>query len=355
MLRLLSAPYHLGALPVTLTISIGIAVYPTDAVQDPDALIRHADQAMYQAKRNGKNCMHVFDSDSERLLLEHQTQCQRLTDALWAGEFRLHYQPKINLRTGAVAGVEALIRWQHPEQGLLPPAKFLPVIESTELTLQVGEWILHEVLQQKQRWRSQGIDLSVSINIFAKHLQRADFIERLQGILASYADVDPGGLEFEILETTAMENLEEITQRLYQCRQLGIRFSLDDFGTGYSSLTYFRQLPVDVVKIDRSFVRDILENEQDQVLVQGVVSMAHTLQRQVIAEGLETLEHAIPLISFGCDLAQGYGIARPMEPQLIPAWMAQWSMPKAWQAALEKTFVMPIGQSNPSGGEAEEG
>lgn len=330
LLQRLTEPYSLDGFQVTITVSIGVTVYPTDAAHDPDTLIRHADQAMYQAKRCGKNCMHFFDPVSERESLERQTQYQRVVDALMEKEFCLFYQPKIDLHTGAVSGVEALIRWQHPDEGLLSPARFLPVIESTDLTLQVGEWILHEVMRQKQCWSSLGINLPVSINIFAKHLQRADFVERLKLILADYKDVDPYSLEFEILETTAMENLQEISQRLQECRDLGIRFSLDDFGTGYSSLTYLRQLPVDVVKIDRSFIYDILDNKQDQVLVQGVVSMARTLNRQVTAEGVETIEHAIPLIRFGCDQAQGYGIAKPMAPEKIPAWVAQWTKPAAW-------------------------
>lgn len=339
MLQYVAEPYRIGDIRMQLTISVGVTTYPNDVAEDPDALIRHADQAMYEAKRGGKNRMHFFDAESDRRMQEHQTQYARLIDALAEGEFRLYYQPKVELRTGRVVGVEALIRWQHPEQGLLAPYSFLPVIEMTELTLPVGEWVLHEALQQKQRWQQQGIDMAVSVNIFARHLQRTDFVDRLKCILDAYPDVDPGGLELEILETTAMENLEEITQRLRACMQLGVRFSLDDFGTGYSSLTYFRQLPVDIVKIDRSFVLDMLEDIHDQELVKGIIGMARTLQRQVIAEGVETLAHGVSLLHCGCDLAQGYGIARPMPAEALAAWLNQWHMPAEWHAALSGSVI----------------
>ncbi|PAS98324.1 MAG: diguanylate cyclase [Candidatus Dactylopiibacterium carminicum] len=337
ILRSASEPYTIDEIIVVTTISVGIAVYPDELAQDPDTLIRNADHAMYEAKRSGKNRMHFFDQEGDRKQREFQTQYARLSSALEYSEFRLHYQPKVALRTGEVMGVEALIRWQHPTEGLLPPGDFLPVIESTELTLPVGEWVLHEALRQKQRWQKQGINLSVSINVFAKHLQRPDFAERLQRILARFPEVDPTGLELEILETTAMENLDDITRCLDECRRIGVRFSLDDFGTGYSSLTYFRKLPVDAVKIDRSFVRDMLGNRNDQALVRSIVSMARTLGRQVIAEGVETLEHGDYLIDYGCDQAQGFGVARPMPPEMLPDWIARWQMPEGWRARQDRT------------------
>ncbi|MBS1170739.1 MAG: hypothetical protein H6R01_1657 [Burkholderiaceae bacterium] len=323
-------PYLIKQFRWTLTMSVGVTIYPNDSVNDADTLIRHADQAMYEAKRNGKNRLHYYDLENDLRIREFQRQYADIVDALSSKQFRLHYQPKIDMRTGTVVGAEALIRWEHPEQGLLQPGQFLPVIESTELTLPVGEWVLHEVMQQKQRWRGSGVDMPVSVNIFALHLQRSDFVERLESILRLYPDINPEGLELEILETTSMEDLDEISVRINACKRLGVRFSLDDFGTGYSSLTYFRQLPVDLVKIDRSFVIDMLDDENDQALVDSIVGMARTLKRQVVAEGVETLEHGISLLKCGCDFAQGYGIARPMPPDKFLDWLSQWRMPDAW-------------------------
>lgn len=333
-----SEPYDLNV-GTKITLSIGITLYPYDTADEPDALIRHADQAMYEAKRSGKNRMRIFDPEFDRRLRDSQQTHDRLVDALANAELRLYYQPKVDLRSGAVVGAEALIRWQHPELGLLQPSQFLPAIEATELTFPIGEWILHEALQQQQRWQEQQIHLQISVNIFGLHLQRADFAERLATILAAYPNLAPDGLGLEILETTALEDLHEITQRIHDCSRLGVRFLLDDFGTGYSSLSYLRQLPVAHVKIDRSFVRDMLDNSEDQALVQGIVSMAHALQRKVIAEGVETIEHGAQLLRCGCDLAQGYGIARPMPAEAFPDWMTQWEMPAAWKEALSDDVI----------------
>lgn len=329
-----SQPYVLGKYLAPVTLSIGVSLYAAGDAEEPDALLRQAHEAMYDAKRFGKNRIHYFDLESERHLREHHALHDRLVEALARGEFRLHYQPKVCLRTGKLTGVEALLRWQHPERGLLPPQEFLPTIEATELTLPLGEWILHEALKQHCRWLAHGLVVSISVNIFGLHLQRADFVERLGALLGSYPDVAPGILELEVLETTALENLDEVTTRIRGCMQLGVMFSLDDFGTGYSSLTYLRQLPVNKVKIDRSFVREMLVNPDDQSIVESIIAMAHSLGRQVIAEGVETAEHGALLLQCGCDCAQGYGIARPMPPEQLTEWAAHWGMPAEWAAAI---------------------
>lgn len=243
--------------------------------------------------------------------------------------------------------MEALLRWQHPERGLLPPMEFLSAIEPSELTLPLGEWILHEALHQLRRWQTQGLSITMSVNIFGLHLQREDFVERLDAILRAHPDIAPNTLELEVVETTALENLNEVTERIHGCMALGVGFALDDFGTGYSSLTYLRQLPVGQVKIDRSFVRDMLDNPEDQSLVESIVGMAHTLGRQVVAEGVETVEHGALLIRCGCDSAQGYGIARPMEAEALPDWIAQWKRPVQWVEAITTEFPL-FGKSNRS-------
>ena len=330
ILKNISKPYEIMGQSITTTLSVGVAIFPHDHVQDADTLIRHADQAMYEAKRSGKNCVRIFDPDSERQSREHQRRYLRLVQALADDEFVLHYQPMVDLKSGSVIGVEALIRWQHAEQGLLMPGTFLPDIEHTEFTLPLGEWVLCECLQQKRVWADQGIDLRISLNIFGKHLQRDDFVERLEIILNKFPDVSAAGLKFEIVETTAMENIGEISGRIHACRRLGIDFSLDDFGTGYSSLTYFRQLPVDFVKIDRSFVKGMLEYEEDLSVVKSVIEMAHNQNRLVIAEGVETLEHGVSLVQCGCDVLQGYAIARPMPADELREWLTQWQIPSVW-------------------------
>ncbi len=339
LIRCLGEPCSIGPARLKVALSVGITLYPSGTADEPDALLRQADQAMYEAKRNGKNRMQFFDIESERFLRERQTHYDRLVEALARGEFRLHYQPKVDLRSGQATGVEALLRWQHPQRGLLPPSDFLPVIESSELTLPVGEWIIHEALRQQQRWRAQGVRMRISVNLFALHLQRPDFVERLRDILQVYPDGEPGMLELEVVETTALEDLDEITERIRGCMELGVDFALDDFGTGYSSLTYLRELPAGQVKIDRSFVRDMLENASDRALVESIVGMAHTLGRQVVAEGVETLAHGVPLIRCGCDWAQGYGIARPMPPEDLPGWLATWSMPPVWAEAVRHDVI----------------
>lgn len=326
-------PYSLDQARLPVTFSVGVSLYPIAGVDEADVLLRQADQAMYDAKRRGKNSLCFFDVASELRLRERQKDYDRLVEALSGDEFCLHYQPKVSLRSGDVVGVEALLRWQHPEYGLLSPQEFLPLIEGTELTLPLGEWILREAMQQQRRWKSQGLSIGVGVIVFGFHLQRAVFVERLADLLRSFPEIDPATLDLEVVETTALENLGEVTARIRGGMALGVSFSLDDFGTGYSSLTYLRQLPVDHVKIDRSFVRGMLDNPDDRSFVESIVNMAHAAGRQAVAEGVETIEHGALLISLGCDYAQGYGIARPMKPQDLPRWVAHWAVPELWAAA----------------------
>lgn len=231
----------------------------------------------------------------------------------------LHYQPKVNMKTGAVIGAEALIRWQHPQRGLLAPAAFLPVVESHPVNESIGEWVIDTALQQMARWKAAGLDLAVSVNIGARQLQQRDFAQRLADLLQRYPSVMPQALELEILETSALEDLVQVYQAILGCQALGVRFALDDFGTGYSSLTHLRHLPAEVIKIDQSFVRDMLHDSNDLAIVRGVIGLAHAFQREVIAEGVETTAHGLQLLALGCERAQGYGIARPMPAADMPA------------------------------------
>ena len=332
---LLSAPYHIDDQAIHLTTSIGIAIAPhSQAPSDThlDTLLRHADQAMVQAKQTGRNRSHVFDAQRDQEAQTHHHQRTRIHQALLNGEFRLYYQPKLNMRTGTIFGMEALLRWQHPDEGLVGPYQFLPLVEHTDLIIEIGEWVLHQALQQMQQWTPQGFDWVVSVNIAARHFQQPDFVARLSSILACYSQVSPATLELEILESAALEDVQHMRNVMASCQQLGVQFALDDFGTGYSSLAYLKRLPANTLKIDQAFVRDMLEEPDDLTLVKAIVGLAKAFNRQVIAEGVETVEHGLLLLQLGCDLAQGYGIARPMPADSVAAWAADFIPGKAWCA-----------------------
>lgn len=325
--RLLEAaaqPLVRGGVSLQVSASVGVTFYPQSQDIDAEQLMRQADQSMYQSKLAGKNRYHIFDAVRDSSLRTHHESLERIRHALHAGEFVLHYQPKVNLRTGEVIGAEALIRWQHPEQGLLLPGLFLPVIEDHKLAVDVGEWVIQTALTQMTHWQSIGLLVPVSVNVGARQLQQINFVERLREILSRHPTIMPGMLEIEVLETSALENVSGVSQVIEQCRLMGVAFALDDFGTGYSSLTYLKRLPVAVLKIDQSFVRNMLVDADDMAILQGVISLAHAFGRLVIAEGVETMEHSASLLQLGCELAQGYGIARPMPAQQMPDWIASW-------------------------------
>ncbi len=309
--------------------SIGVTLYPQDGVE-PDQLMRHADQAMYQAKQSGKNRYHLFDVAQNVSNHIQQSDWERMRHALHQRELVLYYQPKVNMRTGAVVGAEALIRWQHPERGLLPPSAFLPSIENHPISVEVGEWVINTALSQIAQWQAAGLNIPISVNISAYQLQRDNFTLRLSQILAAHPEVKPASLELEILETSALEDVTQTAEIMSACHALGVRFALDDFGTGYSSLTYLRRLPADTLKIDQSFVRDMLDDPDDLAIVEGVVGLATAFSRHVIAEGVETMAHGELLLPLGCELAQGYGIARPMLAADFPQWAATWRPDPTW-------------------------
>ncbi|MGB7646051.1 MAG: EAL domain-containing protein [Pseudomonas fluorescens] len=323
-------PIQVGDLSLQISASLGVTFYPQDQDIDADQLLRQADQAMYQAKVAGKNRYHLFDSEQDRFLRGQYESREHIRLALEHHEFVLYYQPKVNMRTGKVMGAEALIRWQHPEKGLLPPALFLPVIEDDALAVTLGEWVIDTALTQIERWHAAGLEMPVSVNIGARQLQQRDFVERLCAILAAHPRVNPDRLELEVLESNAVEDIAQVSRVIEACAQFGVMFALDDFGTGYSSLTYLKRLHVTQLKIDQSFVRDLLDDPDDLVIVQGVISLAAAFNRQVIAEGVETVPHGTLLLRLGCELAQGYGIARPMTAEELPHWSASWQPDPAW-------------------------
>ncbi|MEQ1530136.1 MAG: EAL domain-containing protein, partial [Methylococcales bacterium] len=333
LLEAASASTILNNTELHVSASIGVTFYPQDNA-DADQLMRHADQAMYVAKQAGKNRYHLFDVQRDSSIKTQHELLESIRCAHQQNEFVLYYQPKVNMRTGEVTGAEALIRWQHPQDGLLPPAAFLPITENQEIGIQIGEWVLESVLIQMQTWHATGLNIAVSVNIAAHQLQQPDFVQKLSALLSKYPDVNPCHLELEILETSALENLADVSNVIRTCREIGVQFALDDFGTGYSSLTYLRRLPVTILKIDQTFVRDMLEDPDDLTIVKSVIGLAAAFQSQVIAEGVETVAHGAMLMSAGCELAQGHGIARPMPAADMPNWVLNWKKnADAWKAA----------------------
>jgi diguanylate cyclase (GGDEF)-like protein/PAS domain S-box-containing protein len=326
----LSQPYSVNDLRLEISASSGVTFYPNDDA-DLDTLLRHADQTMYQAKMSGRNTYKLFNPAHNRQTMEKQQWQQQIRQALIDEEFCLFYQPKLNMRSGDVFGMEALIRWQHPDRGLLSPAHFLPLITDTEIEIEMGQWVLKSALSQLESWHQQGYKIEVSVNIATSHLQSTHFIDDVEIALAQHPALDSRYLQLEVVETSAIGDITAISKVIKMCRDvLGVSVALDDFGTGYSSLTHLRHLTASTIKIDQSFVRDMLDDPQDYTLVDGVSGLADAFNRQVIAEGVETVEHGLMLLMIGCDHAQGYGIARPMAADKVLEWLDHYEAEPEW-------------------------
>jgi diguanylate cyclase (GGDEF)-like protein len=307
----LSQPFLLQGQQLFVSASVGIAAYPDDGI-DAAALLKSADTAMYSAKQNGRNNYRFYLAEMNanaalRLQTEHQLHL-----ALERGEFELHYQPKVRLATGTVSGFEALLRWRHPERGLVAPFEFIGILEETGLILPVGEWVIAEVCRQLGAWSAlYGSVPPVAINLSARQLGQAGFADTVRAIVDA-AGVDPGLLEFELTESMLMLDPEAAVRILTDLKRQGMRLSVDDFGTGYSSLAYLKRFPLDALKIDRTFVRDLPDDSDDAAITKAVISLAHSLNLKVVAEGVETIGHLDALRAYGCDEIQGYYIGRPV-------------------------------------------
>jgi diguanylate cyclase (GGDEF)-like protein/PAS domain S-box-containing protein len=325
VLRVVSQPYVVDPAqdPVQVTASMGLTIYPIDR-SDADTLLRHADHAMYGAKQRGRNGYEFFDPEQRRRTEERALAIGRIQEALDQQELVLHYQPKVDMRSGRVHGFEALLRWDHPSQGLIAPSHFLPLIEHTGLSSRIGDWVIAQALDHLSSWRRKGLEFSVSVNVSARHLQEPDFSQRLAELLARHAQPLASWLEIEITESAAHADIEATSALLARCRTLGVSFALDDFGTGYSTLTYLKRLPVDVLKIDRSFVHQMLDDPQDRAIVEGVIGLAGTFGCTVVAEGVESPAQARALLDMGCALGQGNGIAAPMQAAQVGDWIQQY-------------------------------
>ncbi|MBB1075147.1 bacteriohemerythrin [Rhodoferax sp. 4810] len=330
LLQVVAQPLKVLSLALQVTASVGVTLFAPGDKMDAEQLLRQADQAMYLAKQAGKNRYHAFDPVTDETTRERLTRIDEVRQALDNNEMVLHYQPKVRLKTGEVIGFEALIRWQHPQRGLLPPHAFIGLLEQHPMAITLGDWVITTALAQLAQWQTQGLETSVSVNIDAMQLLDPDFADRLQTQLSAQPSVAPNQLELEILETGALGNMAHVSALIAQLQNMGLECSLDDFGTGYSSLTFLKQLAAHTLKIDQSFVRGMLDDAEHATIVNSVLGLARNFERRALAEGVETEAHGQALIEFGCELGQGYAIARPMPAANVPGWLAQWRTPQSW-------------------------
>ncbi|BBE50483.1 putative signaling protein [Ferriphaselus amnicola] len=322
ILEAVSTPVPVGTNVAKVSASLGVTFYPVDH-EDGDTLLRHADQAMYIAKQHGKNRYHLYDSHNDQQVRSQHNSRQRVALGLENGEFELYFQPKIDLTTGTTTGAEALIRWHHPEEGMLLPKQFLPLIESSSVEIQLGEWVMDNALYQLDCWHQQEKVLELSVNISAHHLQSPGFVDKLARRLRNHPHIPRNSLQIEVLETAALSDIEQTSKTINACRELGVTFALDDFGTGYSSLAYLRKLSAETLKIDQSFVINMLNDDGDKAIVEGIIALAQTFGRKTVAEGIEQTELAETLRLAGCDFGQGFGFAHPMPAHEFLEWLAK--------------------------------
>ncbi|MGD0799797.1 MAG: EAL domain-containing protein [Terracidiphilus sp.] len=335
--RLLEAaaePVRAGDAIYQLSGSIGVSIYPQEEDADVDQLMRQASQAMHLARAAGKNRYQFFDAAKEVRLGVQPESLERIRQALAAREYFMVYQPKVNMRTGIVVGAEALIRWQHPQRGLLPPAEFLPIIEDHPFAVELGEWVIDTALAQVEEWLDAGHDIPVSVNVGARQLQHPDFKDHLAALLAAHPRIHSSRLELDILESNPPEDALQLCILLHKCRETGVTLALDNFGSSHLSLSELKRLPAQVLKIDPSFVRDILEDPNELTILEGVLGLAAAYHRQPVAEGVETIEQGLMLLRLGCELAQGYGIAQPMPAREFLGWAIAWQPDPRWSEAL---------------------
>lgn len=332
LMEIVGKPYDLEGVSLDLTASVGYTYFPDDTA-DPDTLVRHADQAMYVAKQAGGNRLRAFDSVKESVRQTLVEQRARFDQAMNNGELTLYLQPKINMRTGAVVGAEALVRWVHPEHGVMLPGSFLHVIDGTELEAKFSEWALDSVLSHIEALKRNGLDMQISVNIDAERLRYRDFANWVLSHLERHPAVHPRQLDLEITENAALYDVSHVASELTQLRAVGVSVSLDDFGTGYSSLAYLRRLPIDQLKLDQSYVRGMMQDPADQAIVRGVIGLARSFGYRSVAEGVESEEQGVLLVRMGCLILQGHGISPPMPPEDFADWARQWRAPKAWLEA----------------------
>ncbi|RDE22475.1 EAL domain-containing protein [Motiliproteus coralliicola] len=322
VLSMLAAPYRIDGRELSLTASIGIALFPEDG-QDPYELLRHADAAMFGAKDEGGNRYEYYSAEVNQAATERMEIEQRLRRALENDELYLEYQPLIDLNSGKVCTVEALLRWNNPTLGQIPPSRFIPLAEATGLILPIGDWVIREALTQLSQWEQQGLnDFKLSVNISPRQFSNPTLSRTIAEQLQSH-EISGDRLELEVTENLLMRNQQETKKTLNQLRELGISLALDDFGTGYSSLSYLKSFPFDTLKIDRCFIKDLLEHPQDQALVNATLTLADGLGLNTVGEGVETAEQRDYLLQHGLKVAQGYLYSRPLSPEQLENFLRQ--------------------------------
>ncbi|WP_078411649.1 putative bifunctional diguanylate cyclase/phosphodiesterase [Priestia abyssalis] len=319
----ISQPFIINNQEIHITTSIGISIYPDHGHRAED-LIKYADTAMYCAKETGKNNIQFYTQEMNESVSKKVTLEAALRKAIEKEEFSIYYQPQIHIQSNELIGVEALIRWNVPKLGAVPPAEFIPFAEETGLIVPIGEWVLKTSCQQLKLWHDQGFEsLKLSVNLSSLQFQSENLVELIEEVIED-TRINPAFLELEVTESVAMFNEEQVINQLHELKKRGISIAIDDFGTGYSSLSYLKKFPVDTLKIDQSFIRDVLTNDSDRALVSGIISMAQSMNFKVIAEGVETHQHLSHLVALKCDGAQGYLFSKPLPTNDVQDWMKQY-------------------------------
>jgi len=296
---------------LNITASIGISLYPDDG-DGSDTLIKNADTAMYRAKEVGRNNYQFFTQEMNDRVFERLSMENNLRRAIEREEFVLHYQPQVDIKTGKIIGTEALIRWQHPDMGLVPPGRFIHIAEDSGLIVPIGEWVLRTACRQNREWQIAGLQaIPVAVNLSAIQFRQPDFLEAVKRAVMD-TEIDPRYVELELTERAVMQDVEAAVATMQEMKGMGFLLTIDDFGTGYSSLNYLKRFPIDKLKIDQSFVRDITTDPDDASITLAIISMAHSLGLRVIAEGVETAEQLAFLREHGCDEIQGYYFSKPV-------------------------------------------
>jgi diguanylate cyclase (GGDEF)-like protein len=311
VLDAVSRPYSIEGHELISSPSIGLAVFPADG-EDVETLLRNADAAMYHAKESGRNNYQFFTPDMNIRATERLSMERSLRRALERGELRLHYQPQYEVATGRIVGMEALIRWEHPEQGLVSPGRFMPFAEESGLILPIGEWVLQEACRQNRAWQESGLaPVRVAVNISALQFRQAGFAATVRAALER-SGLHARYLELEVTESVIMHDAERVTASLEELKQMGLELAIDDFGTGYSSLSYLKRFPIDRLKIDQSFVRDITTDRDDAAITSAIIALTRNLGLKTIAEGVETRAQLEFLRAHGCNEVQGFLLSRPV-------------------------------------------
>jgi diguanylate cyclase (GGDEF)-like protein len=319
----LSGPIELDGNDYVLTSSIGIAVYPRDG-RDSDTLLKNADIAMYRAKNAGRNNFHFYEPEIPKVSMNRIRMEAALRTALEQGQFELHYQPQVALATREIVGMEALLRWHHPEHGLIPPGDFLHIAEETGIIVAIGEWVMRTACRQTRAWQQAGLgQLRVAVNLSHRHFHRPELVDTVADCLRT-TGLAPACLDQELTEGIIMREVEHAIAKMDALKALGVQLSVDDFGTGYSSLAHLTRFPVDVLKVDRSFVQDIESDPQQAAITRSIISLARNLDLEVIAEGVENAAQLDYLVGYGCDQVQGYYFSRPVPARQFETLLREW-------------------------------